>query len=74
MMPCSSFVAWLYHGVATVNWFVQAQVKLRDKLVNEIEEMQIRKEKIATRVGEMTQKIVSITEDMGGSATVAAVR
>eukprot|EP00892_Ulva_mutabilis_P012321 jgi/Ulvmu1/9461/UM052_0029.1 len=53
---------------------MQAQVKLRDQLISDIDEMQIRKERIAARVGEMTQKIVSITEDMGGSAPIAAVR
>lgn len=53
---------------------MQAQVKLRDKLLGEIEDMQSRKDRITARVGEMTQKIVSITEEMGGTTPVAAVR
>lgn len=49
-------------------------MKLRDQLLSDIEELQQRKERIAARVGDMTQKIVSITEEMGGLTPVATVR
>ena len=53
---------------------LQAQARLRDALVSEIEDLHERKGAVAATVADMTTQITQLTTDLGGEADGASVQ
>jgi hypothetical protein len=50
---------------------LQAQARLRDSLISEIEDLNERREVVAGNVAEMTAQIATLTDSMRGAGTSA---
>lgn len=53
---------------------MQAQARLRDSLVSEIEDLNERKAAVAASVADMTAQITGLTEELGGAGDTASVQ
>lgn len=68
-------LAQMYHGSELMCCqHLQAQARLRDGLVSEIEDLNERKGAVAASVADMTAQITGLTEDLGGGGDAASAQ